>query len=98
MNRGDRPEPIFEDDTDRKQFIATLSEACAKTNRQVYAYCLVRCQPAYFRSKRNIVSDFRPNADWILSSFGYSAGVMIPGMVSDSYVTRHLPLALASVM
>ena len=46
---------------------------------------------AYFRSKRNVVSDFRPNADWILSSFGQSAGVMMPGAVWDSRGTKHLP-------
>jgi len=26
MNRGDRREPIFEDDTDRKRFVTTLGE------------------------------------------------------------------------
>ena len=41
MNRGDRREPIFHDDTDRKRFVATLSEACAKTDWQVHAYCLM---------------------------------------------------------
>jgi putative transposase len=41
MNRGDRREPIFNDDTDRKRFIATLSEACLKTDWQVHAYCLM---------------------------------------------------------
>jgi putative transposase len=41
MNRGDRREPIFNDDADRKRFIATLSEACVKTGWQVHAYCLM---------------------------------------------------------
>jgi REP element-mobilizing transposase RayT len=41
MNRGDRREPIFHDDTDRKKFVATLSEACVKTDWQVHAYCLM---------------------------------------------------------
>jgi REP element-mobilizing transposase RayT len=41
MNRGDRREPIFNDDADRKRFIATLSEVCLKTNWQVHAYCLM---------------------------------------------------------
>ncbi len=41
MNRGDRREPIFQDDFDRKRFVATLSEACAKTGWQVHAYCLM---------------------------------------------------------
>jgi putative transposase len=41
MNRGDRREPIFHDDTDRKRFIVTLSEACIKTDWQVHAHCLM---------------------------------------------------------
>jgi REP element-mobilizing transposase RayT len=41
MNRGDRREPIFEDDFDRKRFMATLDEACRKTEWQVHAYCLM---------------------------------------------------------
>ena len=41
MNRGDRREPIFQDDVDRKRFVATLGEACAKTDWQVHAYCLL---------------------------------------------------------
>ena len=41
MNRGDRREPIFKDDADRKAFLATLGEACAKTGWQVHALCLM---------------------------------------------------------
>ena len=41
MNRGDRREPIFKDDADRKRFLETLGEACAKTEWQVHAYCLM---------------------------------------------------------
>ena len=37
MNRGDRREPIFRDDEDRRQFITTWGEGCAKTGWQVYA-------------------------------------------------------------
>ncbi|MBP8259215.1 MAG: transposase, partial [Verrucomicrobia bacterium] len=39
MSRGDRREPIFRDDTDRRGFLATLGEACEKTGWQVHAYC-----------------------------------------------------------
>ena len=39
MNRGDRREPIFHDDLDRKRFFAALGEVCAKTDWQVHAYC-----------------------------------------------------------
>ncbi|MEW6305799.1 MAG: transposase, partial [Verrucomicrobiota bacterium] len=41
MNRGDRREPIFQDDQDRRTFIDTLDEACAKTGWQVHALCLM---------------------------------------------------------
>ena len=41
MNRGDRREPIFLDDEDRKTFLNTLAEACEKTGWQVHAYCLM---------------------------------------------------------
>jgi hypothetical protein len=37
MNRGDRRENIFWDKPDREVFIATLSEACRKTEWQVHA-------------------------------------------------------------
>src|SRR5947208_10767360 len=41
MNRGDRREPIFDDDLDRQRFLQTLAEACAKTDWQVHAWCLM---------------------------------------------------------
>ena len=41
MNRGDRGEPIFRDDADRRRFVETLGECCAKTDWQVHAYCLM---------------------------------------------------------
>jgi putative transposase len=40
MNRGDQREAIFKDDEDRQQFLATLGEACEKTDWHVHAYCL----------------------------------------------------------
>ena len=42
MSRGDHREPIFSDDTDRQRFIETLGGACAKTDWQVHAFCLMR--------------------------------------------------------
>jgi len=42
MNRGDRREDIFKDDTDRQRFLGSLGEACFKTEWQVHAYCLMR--------------------------------------------------------
>ena len=41
MNRGDRREPIFRDDFDRRRFLTTLAEACQKADWQVDAYCLM---------------------------------------------------------
>ena len=41
MNRGDRREPIFRDDSDRQRFVNTLGEACGKTGWQVHALCLM---------------------------------------------------------
>ena len=42
LNRGDQREDIFLDDQDRQRFLATLGEACGKTDWQVHAYCLMR--------------------------------------------------------
>lgn len=41
LNRGDRREPIFHDDADRRRFLETLSETCGKNGWQVHAYCLM---------------------------------------------------------
>jgi REP element-mobilizing transposase RayT len=41
MNRGDKQERIFVDDEDRRLFLATLGQACAKTEWQVHAFCLM---------------------------------------------------------
>ena len=41
MNRRDRREPIFQDDMDRKRFLETLGETCAKTDWRVHAWCLM---------------------------------------------------------
>ncbi len=41
LSRGDRREAIFRDDADRKEFLQTLEQVCAKTGWQVHAYCLM---------------------------------------------------------
>ena len=41
VNRGDRREPIFKNETDRKRFLETLGEACAKLGWKMHAYCLM---------------------------------------------------------
>jgi putative transposase len=42
LNRGDQREDIFLDDEDRQKFLATLEQACLKTEWQLHAYCLMR--------------------------------------------------------
>ncbi len=42
MSRGDHREDIFRDDDDRRLFLKTVGEACAKTGWQIHAYCLMR--------------------------------------------------------
>ena len=42
MNRGNQRRNIFRDDADRRRFLETLGEACAKTGWQIHAYCLMR--------------------------------------------------------
>jgi REP element-mobilizing transposase RayT len=41
MNRGDRREPNFQDDQDRKRFLETLAECCARTRWQAHACALM---------------------------------------------------------
>ena len=48
MNRGDWGGTVFRDDSDRKLFLETLGEACAKTDWQVHALCLMGTYTARF--------------------------------------------------
>lgn len=41
MCRGDRREPIFEDDDDRRTFLRTLAECCEKSGWRIYAWVLM---------------------------------------------------------
>jgi REP element-mobilizing transposase RayT len=67
MNRGDRREPIFHDDFDRQRFLATLGEACVKTNWQVHAYCLMNnhFHLVVETPEANLVAGMR----WFLSTY-----------------------------
>jgi putative transposase len=67
MSRGDRREPIFQDDGDRELFLATLAECCAKTDWQVHALCLM---PNHFHlvietPKANLVAGMK----WLLGTY-----------------------------
>ena len=67
LNRGDRREPIFHDDADRKRFVETLAECCAKTGWQVHAYVLM---PNHFHL---VVETPQPNLvagmKWFLGTY-----------------------------
>jgi REP element-mobilizing transposase RayT len=67
MNRGDRREPIFLDDEDRRRFQTTLGEACAKTGWLVHAWCLM---PNHFHL---VVETPQPNLvtgmKWLLGTY-----------------------------
>ena len=67
MNRGDRREPIFKDDVDRKRFVTTLGEACIKTGWQVHAYCLMNnhFHLVVETPEANLVAGMR----WFLSTY-----------------------------
>jgi REP element-mobilizing transposase RayT len=67
MSRGDRREPIFNDDQDRELFLETLGQACAKTGWQVHAYCLM---PNHFHlvietPQANLVAGMK----WLLGTY-----------------------------
>ena len=61
MNRGDQREDIFLDDEDRQRFLATLGEACQKTEWQVQAYCLMRnhFHLVMAEAKQNLIRSIR---------------------------------------
>lgn len=67
MNRGDRREPIFLDDQDRRRFLETLGESCGKTGWQVHAYVLL---PNHFHL---VVETPQPNLvagmKWLLGTY-----------------------------
>ena len=41
LERGDRREPIFQDDADRRRFLETLGEVCRRTGWRVHADVLM---------------------------------------------------------
>ena len=41
MARGNRGQPLFQDDGDRRRFLETLGEACQKTGWHIHAYMLM---------------------------------------------------------
>ena len=67
LNRGDRREPIFRDDQDRRRFVETLAEVCVKTGWEVHAYVLM---PNHFHlvvetPRANLVAGMK----WFLGTY-----------------------------
>ena len=67
MNRGNRREPIFRDDADRKHFLETLAKCCTKTDWQVHALCLMdnHFHLVLETPKANLVAGMR----WLLGTY-----------------------------
>jgi putative transposase len=67
MNRGDRGEPIFNDDTDRMRFLETLGETCERTGWGIHAWCLM---PNHFHL---VIETPQPNLvagmKWLLGTY-----------------------------
>lgn len=67
MSRGNHREVIFADDGDRTLFTETLGEACAKTDWQIHAWCLL---PNHFHL---VVETPEPNLvagmKWLLGTY-----------------------------
>lgn len=67
INRGDRREDIFLGDEDRKLFVQTLGEVCAKTGWQIHAHCLMsnHFHLAVETPRANLVAGMR----WFLGTY-----------------------------
>src|SRR5689334_4888288 len=67
MSRGDRREAIFADDHDREMFLETLGQACAKTDWQIHAWCLMgnHFHLVVETPKANLVAGMK----WLLGTF-----------------------------
>lgn len=88
MNRGDRREPIVREDRDRQRFFETLEEACARTDWQVHALCLMRndFQLVVETPEANLVDGMK----WVLgtSRSGSTAGTDSPATCSPAATGR----------
>jgi putative transposase len=67
MSRGNHRADVFKTDKDREHFLDTLAEACAKTDWQIHAWCLM---PTHFHlvletPKANLVEGMK----WLLGTY-----------------------------
>jgi len=67
MSRGNGKAAVFRNEVDRRSFVQTLAEACAKTGWQVHAYCLMKTQfhLVVETPRANLV----PGMKWLLSTY-----------------------------
>jgi REP-associated tyrosine transposase len=73
--RGDRREPIFEDDTDRGRFLAILAHALERFEATAYAYCLMG------NHYHLVLETHRPNVSRVMRH--------INGVYTQTYNRRH---------
>ena len=97
MNRGDQREDIFRDDQDRQKFLSTLGEACAKTEWQVHAFCLMRNhfhlvletpQPNLVFGMKWLLGVYPKRFNWIPRCSGRSCGLLRQACVMASRPRR----------
>jgi putative transposase len=65
INRGNQRGNIFKDDHDRQRFLATLGEACAKTEWQIHVWCLMRNHFHLKTPQANLVAGMK----WLLGVY-----------------------------
>ena len=63
MNRGERREPIFQDDWDQQRFLHTRAEVCAKTDWQMHAWCFWVEEGSLDRARSAFEAEVRPGED-----------------------------------
>ncbi len=82
MSRGDRREEIVRGSEDRRLFLETLGESCAKTDWQVHAYCLMsnHFHLVVETPKANLVAGMK----WLLGTYTirYNARHRLKGHLS----------------
>ena len=95
MNRGDRREAIVHNDEDRRLFVETLGEACAKTDWQVHAFCLMgnHFHLVVETPKANLVSGMK----WFLGTYTirYNARRKLRGHL---FSIRHQEFTIISIL
>ncbi len=89
---------IFKDDQDRKKFLGTLGEACAKTEWQVHAYCLMRnhFHPVIETPQANLVAGMKWLAGVYTKRFNPNAPMQGPPTSSTVLVNLGMSIEPAA--